>query len=172
MFRRIVPAVLLLVLTAPLSLAGDPVKYEPDGGNFTILMPGTPKPSTSEISIPGGKTTLTMATVEVGKDVAFMVMYNDYPAEVSKVKPEDILKGCANGLKTKDRTVVSENDVSLSVGDTKYPGKELQVSKGSTYLNVRMYLVGTRLYQIMVIGPKDVVTNDNSTAFFKSFELR
>ena len=133
-------------------------------------MPGTPKPSTSEISIPGGKTTLTMATVEVGKDVAFMVMYNDYPPDVSKVKPEDILKGCANGLKTKDRSVVSETDITL--GDAKYPGKEVQVFKGTTYLNARIYLVGNRLYQIMVIGAKDVVNNAEATAFFNSFEVK
>ena len=171
MFRRNIPAVLLIVLT-PLLSRGDDSKYEPSGGNYSIQMPtGKVLESTSEIAIPGGKTTLTMATVEVGKDVAFMVMYNEYPPEVSKVKPEDILKGCANGLKTKERSVVSEKDISISVGDAKYPGKEMQVSKGATYLNARMYLVGNRLYQIMVIGPKDVVNNAETTAYLDSFAV-
>jgi hypothetical protein len=170
MFRRILPAVVLLVLTSAVSRAEDNL-YEPSGGNFSIKMPaGKIQESKNEIAIPGGKTTLNTATVEVGKDVAYMVIYNDYPPEVSKVKPEDVLKGCANGLKMKDRTVVSEKDITL--GDDKYPGKELQVVKGSTYMSVRMYLVETRLYKILVIGPKDVVGNADSTAFMDSFAVK
>jgi len=50
-------------------------------------------------------------------------------------------------------------------------GKELLLKKGAIYKRARVLLHGKELYETMVSGDKNVVFNDNATAFFNSFKV-
>ena len=89
--------------------------YNSSGGRFSALFPGTPQEQTHEVNLPGGQsTTLYQIWVSLENDnIAYTVMYNDYPDEYSKTDPQTILEGARDGA-TKGRTLMDDEVISLN----------------------------------------------------------
>ena len=49
--------------------------------------------------------------------------------------------------------------------------RELIGAKDAINLRIQIILAGTRLYQVFVVGPKDMVMGKEADAFLKSFEI-
>ena len=86
-------------------------------------------------------------------------------------KPKDLLdggqqKGFIESFKAK---VTSSRDFEF--GKEKYPARELVGEKDQLHLRVQIILAGDRLYQLLVVGPKDLTVSKDADAFFKSFEI-
>jgi hypothetical protein len=64
--------------------------------------------------------------------------------------------------------LISEKTVKL--GDS--PGREIHIETptAGTY-RARLYLVERRLYQVVVLAPKEVATSEASDWFLESFQL-
>jgi hypothetical protein len=102
----------------------------------------------------------------------FGVVYTDLPPETTKLaKAKDLLdggqqKGLVESFKAK---LTSSKDFEF--GTQKYPARELVGENDQLHLRIQIILAGDRLYQLLVVGPKDLTSSKEAEAFFKSFEL-
>jgi hypothetical protein len=143
-----------------------PEKYESKEGKYSVQFPGKPAKSTNK----AGGLELQIAMVQKGLG-GFLVIHTDLPAETVKVaKPKDLLdggqKGLADNFKAK---VTSAKDFEF--GKEKYPARELVAEKDQLHLRFQIILADNRLYQVLVVGPKDLTAGKEADAFFKSFDI-
>ncbi|MGA2568943.1 MAG: TIR domain-containing protein [Terracidiphilus sp.] len=143
--------------------------YTSNLGRFSILFPGTPQQATQPVNLPGGES-VTLYQTYVSQDsdnIAYTVMYNDYPSEYTTgIDPQAILKGARDGA-TKGRTLTDDEVISLNG----IPGRAIRAtgSDGFSYA-AHIFLDGSRLYQVVV------VSNQNHPAtlteeFLSSFKV-
>ena len=129
-------------------------EYEPPGEGFSVLMPGVPRRQTQRMPLGEGQTTalhihsLNTASAEYG------VIYADYPFAVAGPETEKrILDDVAKGA------VAAVNAELLHVAETTLggrPGRALREKlPDGKVVRVRMYLDGSRLYQVAVTTPDE-----------------
>lgn len=140
----------------------------PEGG-FAVKMPGTPRKQ-SQPAGPG--LTMHSYVVETG-DGAMMAAYADLPIPPNEpaAKIEDRLDGSRQGMLQNSRAVlVNETKLQLPGG---HRGREFtaNVSSPQGVLRARIYLVGSRLYQVMAIGKASFANSADATTFLQSFQL-
>jgi hypothetical protein len=168
------PAVFVMLLLPVLALAQTDLKFETftsKAQGFSILFPGTPKEQTSKVPSALGELTLHNFLLEThqGK-AAWIVTSTDYPAGTVKADNQDaildgVVKGAAQGVKGK---LISSSKTTLD----KNPGRVMQADVPNLGVyHSRMYLVGDRLYQIVVLGPKDLATGAEAKKYLDSFKL-
>jgi hypothetical protein len=137
-------------------------------GRFKVLMPGTPKESTEEVR----GITLNSFTLKEA-DGFYGVVYADMPI-AADAKVEDLQKlldSMRDGMLSKTHaTLVRESKITLKAT---YPGREIEVTRPveKLFARSRLYIVGTRFYQVTVIGTTDYVHSDNATKFLDSLSV-
>ena len=99
-------------------------------------------------------------------NVAYIVMYNDYPnvPQDQQVFFNNVRDGGANAVKGK----VTKEKVISKQG---YPGRAFDIETTDTLLLQDVYLVGKRLYQIILGVPKADKMPSQANQFFSSFKL-
>ncbi|MCA8982756.1 MAG: hypothetical protein KDA76_03270 [Planctomycetaceae bacterium] len=148
-------------------------------GNFSISMPGPPSKQEDDVETRVGviHAVFYVASIDDGK-VEYAAAFSDYPknfiatADVSKV-----LQGVRDGsLKTHAGVLTSETKLKL---ENRYPGLEVTFKgfldgnrKKPMKGHVRIYLVNTRLYQLIVLSETNgnEVANEDIGRFLYSFE--
>jgi len=166
MIRLMLMPLALVFATAGLSRGDE--KYAPEGGKFTITFPGTAKPKESkqDVDTAVGKLQMSIASVEVKKDLALIVIYSDYPE--ANAKPQEILARARDGAKGATGKLLEDKEIALG----KVPGRDFLLAKEESFYRARMYLDGKRLYQVIVSGvKKDDVTSPGADKFLDSLEL-
>jgi hypothetical protein len=127
--------------------------YTSDPGRFCILFPGSPETQTHPVNLPGG-TTVTLYQIVVSLDndnIAYTVMYNDYPSQFVQGDPQTILQGARDGA-TKGRTLISDEVINLNG----VPGRSITATGSDGYnYAAHLYLDGARLYQVVIVANKD-----------------
>lgn len=117
-------------------------------------------------------TTVNLALVEERNGV-YMVGYTDMP--IPPGEPPDAVRqrliGSQNGaLSNMGGRATSQREIMLQ---GKYPGREFTgtMSKGppGSRIRARIYLVGTRLYQVFVLGNGGISEGAEATRFLDSF---
>lgn len=145
-------------------------KFTSKDGKYTVMFPGKPQLQQQNAKTELGDIQVNMNIVAIGNDVAFIVGHNDYPDKVKSADPAKLLEGARNGNKGADGEIVT--DEAIKFGPDKLPGRRFLIKKpGDMYMRNMIILKGTRLYQVMMIGKKDVVTSKESEKYYKSFEL-
>jgi hypothetical protein len=141
-------------------------KFVSKEGKYSITFPGKP----TVVSNKAGGIDLNIATFEKGT-TGFTVIYSDFPPEVVKfAKPKELLDGGQKGLVDNFKAkVISAKDFTL--GKPKHPARELIAEKGEHTLRIQLVLADHRLYQVVVVGSKEMITGSDADAFFKSFEI-
>jgi hypothetical protein len=140
-------------------------------GGFKIAMPTAPDEQTRNIPSPHGQIEVRYYLARQG-GVHYIVSFSDYPRNQAEANPDKLLEEATIGpVRGVDGTLLSKKD--RKIGQS--PGKEIEFSfegpEGSAALGrVRLYLAGTRMYSLTVIGPKESVAKA-SDAFFASFAL-
>jgi hypothetical protein len=148
--------------------------YQSPAGRYSILMPGRPKEQTQAFESAVGTLDLHIATYE-NRSGAYLVMYVDYPADlVAAGQASAILDGAAQGaVANVDGQLTRQQAVSLGAA----PGREIefdaaaQGAQPATRIKVRYYLVGRRLYQVMVVAPQAQGLPADAPKFLDSFNL-
>jgi hypothetical protein len=173
------PQVLLLALTAaagtaaaaPVPKAADgPAEFVSKDWKFAAKFPSEPKKVEQEAA---GVAFTMYSTAD--RNGAFMVGVADLPAgdnepaEQTKARLDGAEAGASGnvGGKLKD-----SKDVTL--GKQKYPGREFTATitkPAEGEVRARVYLVGKRMYQVMVVGTKEYANSPAATAFLDSFRL-
>lgn len=119
------------------------------GHGFTIRMPGTPQAQFQDVQIPGGTVGTGAWSSMLNSGAIYSVSFADYPEAVAKARPaKEFLDEGEAGLANQLRgTVRSKRDVTLDGN----PGREFTVSSDNGEVKARNYMVGRRLYTLLVL---------------------
>lgn len=93
----------LLALTGTASAQPDKTWKEltPKDGGFTVKMPGIPKESAQNVEAGGMKLEIKTYTLEITKELVYVIAYNQMPTNADKQSDEDkkkILDGAREGM--------------------------------------------------------------------------
>lgn len=167
---------LAILMLIPISLAAaDETKLEfkffhSEKGRFTIQLPGKADEKAQEIDTGSGKTTLNMVTVEINKDLAYLVTFNDYDKEIAKEDPQTVLKRVRDGNAGEDGKILEDKEGKFSIANV--PCRSILIKKGELFMRNEIILSNNRLYQIMLVSTsKEDVTGDNAKKYYGSFGL-
>lgn len=165
----------VILILCPLALRAEdkPAPFASKEGKFSAALPGKPAERAVKVKYDGSDIEVKLFTVDQkDKGRAFVVTYSDYPKDKIGKDGEkfvaDRLEGNVSGLKGK--TVANDK---LTLGKGKHPGREIRVelpAKGQLY-RARAFLVGERLYQVVVLGPEEFVKGKEADDFFTSFAV-
>lgn len=139
-------------------------------GNFAVLMPGSPSHEIKQVKTVLGALDMHLFSRELRNRTAYIVVYSDYPEIITSASADKVLDGGRDGAVANSKgRLINEQYITLDGG---HAGREITIEvpdKGT--LKVRAYLVGRRLYQIMVASPKDLADSEENIAFLRSFKL-
>jgi hypothetical protein len=174
---------------APAPTPADPpapaVEYNPNNwkeyssptGGFSVMFPGT---SVEETDAGSGK--LKGRKYTVATTAAYVVSYLDFPSDVAENLETnaalyneifDVMRDGA--LEPRGGKLISETEISLE----SHPGRlfKLSIADG-TVTRVKLYLVGNRFYQLLVVTPQELSAPDGgkfdqtrTTKFLDSFKF-
>jgi hypothetical protein len=138
--------------------------YPADG--FQASYPSAPEIQKRNIPTDAGTFELRSYIAQDG-DVAMFVGVCDYGSQVTGKDPQVLLQGAKNGaLQNSNSHLVSEKKITLGV----YPGVEFEAVSDAAHFTVRIYMVGTTLYQTLVVAPLGK-PYAGTTQFLDSFQL-
>jgi hypothetical protein len=163
--------ILAILLAAAVAQQAPADLFLSKAGGFKIAMPAEPVEQTRHIPSPHGQIEVRYYLAQQA-GVHYIVSFSDYPRAQAEADPDKLLEEATIGpVRGVEGTLLSKKD--RKIGQS--PGKEIEFSfegpGGSTSLGrVRLYLAGTRMYSLTVIGPKESVTKA-SEPFFSSFAL-
>jgi hypothetical protein len=169
---------LTCLLVAGLAHADDTdlQKFTSKDLGFTVLLPGKPMETTQEVKSGAGPLTVHLFVQAPSKDVAYVVGVNDYPDAFVKGKTADKVldDGTQGGIKTLEDKGLHPRKTSekkITLGEDKHPGRDIRIDIDKGVYRTRIYLVGSRLYQVTLVGPETVVTGKDADRYFDSFEV-
>jgi hypothetical protein len=141
-------------------------KLSPPEG-FNVMIPGEPQAQRGEVNIPGGKVQTAAWTTNV-EGVLYSISTADYPEKTVASNPASaFLNEGRNGLVNQLKgTVKNEEDITLQG----YPGKAFTVSSDAGEVRARNFLVGPRLYTLLVLYNPSIGA-PQADAFLTSLEL-
>jgi hypothetical protein len=166
---RFVAVILLLVGVA---VAVDPPlqPFSSADGRFVVQFPGgAPKVETQSVPLKNGQTcTMNQFWVELENgSLSYMVMYNDYPpgfiTDTSLAAQQTRLEQTRNGA-INGKTLISDTPIALNGA----PGRAFSASDKDFHYDVRQYMVGMRLYQLIIVST-DAHPPTQRDQFFSSF---
>jgi hypothetical protein len=170
MIRRVA---VLFVVCGLLTAAGCKAEfreYTNAAGKYKVQFPGTPKEQTQ--NVPGGGTAKIAGLDE--RNGAYMVMFSDMPIPPNEpqAKIDNRLEGAIQGMMQNNGGTVTSKENIMANG--KYPGREVQgniTRPIAGILRCKIILVGTRMYQVMVLGNPSFANSADATKFLTSFTI-
>lgn len=168
---------LLLIGTLLIAACGGRTAFEDfssEAGQFSIAVPTTFQETEQSVETPVGPINIHTFTTE-DENSAYVVAYSDYPVEiVQQSDPQMLLDSSRDGALTNlNGTIVSEEPIDLNGN----PGRSLIIGATNpggdkAVINSRMYLVGNRLYQLLVVTPEGQASDRGVNTFLESFTLQ
>ena len=143
-------------------------------GKYRVDFPEKPSTSRKDLSTGGRIVKVVTEKADGPKGTTLAVTYTDYPNSFQDVPAKTILDGVRDGMKGTDGKVTADEE--LEQKDDHRGGRYVRVEAGRNAIRARAFLVGTRLYQVMVTGPKDAigekdsVDGKNANDFLTSFK--
>jgi hypothetical protein len=156
--------------TPPAEEARPPTQLQklsaPEG--FNVMFPGDPQPQRGEVAIPGGKVKTAAWTISDPSGVLYSISTADYPEKIVAANPASaFLNEGKNGLVNQLKgTVKAEEEITLQG----YAGKAFTVSSDNGEVRARNFLVGPRLYTLLVLYNPSIGA-PQADAFLTSLEL-
>jgi len=143
----------------------------PEGG-FSVKMPAEPKAQKIILDTEVGRTYLNIYILNRKDDeFVYSIGYVDYPASLFQLKKADKIlddgrDGAVRNIKGK---LISESKIAID----KNPGREVTIEStiGDAVLKAKFFLVGQRMYQLMVTTSKKMSNSYQIKKFLDSFEL-
>jgi hypothetical protein len=156
---------------APNNAPGDPAVRGGTGfpatdGKFRAEFPGDPK----QMNQNAKGIDVRMWAYEKSPMEVWMLSVNDMPGPSNNAQAEFVLKKSAEGQYAGMKGTMRNSSKTQLAG--KYPGIE---TEGSGPLGVqirsRIYLVGSKMYQLLALGNQAMVDSDDTKKFFDSFQI-
>ena len=145
---------------------GEWINYSSAAGRFGVLMPAEPRVTEQGLEIGAGKL-VNNVFLALTQFAVFSVSYADFPPKTSKSKSllDNVRKGVINGIKG---TLISSSNISHKG----HSGREFQASSDSGVYTSRIFLVNSRLYQLVVVAVPGKVSAEDVHRFLNSFDLK
>lgn len=143
--------------------------YASSAGRYKVLFPGAVKSETIDVKMDKADLKVTIDSVELRAGTSFLITYADAPDDVAKAPAGMRFDKVRDANKGEDGKILEEKE--LTIGDEKYPARDVLIENASGCVRNRIVIAGTRLYQVMIQGSKDVVTSPSADRFLASFEV-
>jgi hypothetical protein len=164
-----VRALAVVLVLAPAAGAGDePQRFEFPEGGYSAVFPRKPKAESKEVRTAAGDLKVYVWSAAGGNDLTLSVTYTDYPPKFADLDRDRLLEAVRNGLKTKDARFVA--DVAVEADGRRPAGREVHLNHGKYHTRTRLFLVGSRLYQVTATGAEKAVLGKAAEQFLRSFE--
>lgn len=167
-------AAALLVAFAAITSAQEKLEFTEfvsKDGKYKIQVPGKAMESQKELQIGGKAVVMHTASVSLPSKsekravvLTSLALVEPIAAGGEKAAVEQIAKAAAGKGK-----VLSEK--AMTHGKDKLPGRDCLVENPEHHMRYRAVLSGQRIYQLMVLGPKDFVTSKDADTILDSFEV-
>lgn len=146
-----------------------PIDFTSEAGRYRAKFPD--KPATTSKDLSTGKQVVRVVNDRAPgpHDLVFAVTFTDYPDSFTPVAPSRLLDGVTRGLTGQDGRVVSQTPLDATEGIR--AGRSLRIDAGKNAIRAKILLVGTRLYQVMVTGPRESMDDPSVGEFLDSFEV-
>ena len=144
------------------------INYSSTAGRFSILMPAQPQVQEKPMDTPAGKL-INYVFLALKGNAAYGISYVDYPSTITD--PQAVLNSVRDGAISGVKGTLTSGKEITHKG---YPGREFQASiQGGVYTS-RIYLVKSRLYQMVVAGPtaQAQASAADVNRFLTSFDLK
>jgi hypothetical protein len=162
----------LLALSLPLLIAScgsrDWVEVRSTEGRFAIKMPAIPAENTQPIETAAGSIVLRSRELNDG-NFKYFVSFSDYPDEfLAQNGAKAILDAARDGAAEAGELL---EERSISLGES--PGRFLVLrdAGGERVLQIRLLLVGRRLYQFGIVTPERDRSAAEVARFLNAFAL-
>jgi len=152
-----------LLLFCPSSLnrqTGDWIKFAPEGGGFTVLMPSQPK----SIEVKPQEDLISHLFAAVSANAVYMAGYSDYAPSV-RLDTAELIANRDKFLRGLNAALISSKAIELDGRS----GLEFTGASDQYYFKSRFYIFGNRLHQIAIERPKDSQDSASTDRFFASF---
>lgn len=138
--------------------------YPADG--FSASFPAQPDLQKRDVPTDAGSFELRSYVGQVG-EVALFIGVCDYGAAVANKDPDSVLQGAKNGALTNSKSrLLTEKKISFGI----YHGVAFESESDAAHFSARIYMVGTTLYQTLVVAPLAKPYPD-TVRFLDSFQL-
>jgi hypothetical protein len=166
--RKAFTIAVVLLGFASLAAADEWKAYNSASGRYQALFPGAPKEQTQKMDTEIGPIDATITSLET-PSAFYAIAYNDYPKDKLGKNADEVLNKARKGAVDKVKgTLVSEKKIEAGG----YPGRDLTISApGDLEIAEHVFLVKTRLYQILVVTPKGKGAPDDIKKFMDSFKF-
>jgi hypothetical protein len=148
-----------------------PITFTSKEGKFSVALPDKPKEDTKKVKV--GARDVDHHIFTVGqKDRAQLITYIDYPKEtIGADRDKFLAERLERNIAFLKGKVASEEKVT--VGKQKYPGRDVVVEMADRKQSyrARVVLAGTRLYQVVALGPDEFTKSKAVDDYFKSFVI-
>ncbi|WP_144405638.1 hypothetical protein [Aliterella atlantica] len=135
-------------------------QFSSSAGKFTVSLPGKP---IEDLETDDDGSVANNFTVVDGETV-YLVTYSDLVKEVNRVATEEIFDAVGEGYTADGDKLVNQREVKLD----EYPGRVVELNTTDGMVGkATIYLVGNRLYQLIVISPNKEIGEQ----FFESFRI-
>jgi hypothetical protein len=162
----IVVAPLTPPLCAQTAPAPDWKSYSYPADGFRASFPTAPSADRQNIDTAAGPVELRTYLVELDQ-AALFIGVADYGQKAASNDTGEVLEAAKDGaLQNAGAHLTSEAKITLGA----YPGLKFEAATDSAHLYARIYLVGTTLYQTLVIVPNGTQYPDTNR-FLDSFHL-
>ena len=145
-------------------------EFSSSEGNFSVLMPGAPSHDTKQVQTAVGSIDMHLFSRELRNKTAYVVIYSDYPEFITRASPDKVLDGGRDAAVANSKgKLLSEEHIFLEGG---HAGREIVVEvPDQGVLKLRAYLVRQRLYQVMLLAPKERIDSEENAKYLSSFKL-
>lgn len=149
---------------------GDKEGYILKRKRFELTFPGKPSESSDVVPTDVGDIDMTSFLYEVSPQEVWMLAYSDYPPKyVDGSNSEELLQGGKNGAMESLGIYNTDTDKNVDVQGN--PGLEFSATNGTYFVNYKMVLVGSRLYQVAILKDGKYTDKKKVKNFFKSFKV-
>ncbi len=158
--------VMSLVVVSSLAACGGSTPFSSPAGNFSVTFPAAPKEESQVLNTAIGAVTVHTFSCERGGR-AYVVGYSDYPNFDNGV--DKALDGARDGAVNSSQGKLLSEEILSFEG---HPAREirLEMAQGLA-MRLRLIAVGTRLYQVGVVTPRDEASSPKIAEFLDTFHL-
>jgi hypothetical protein len=140
-------------------------------GRFTVEAPVPLVEKSEDIALPNGRHVTARSFVGDTRDVEYVAGYMEIPLQGLANGPDALLHQIAAGETLGGRRVLRSEKISLDAHHGRAVDIETDAPAGNTITRVRMYLVGTRVYQVWTVQRADAPDAESARHFLDSFRL-
>jgi len=160
--------IFFVVAAAAIASAQSLTQYQYPSDGFRAAFPSEPKVAKRDVPTDAGTFELRSYIAEPGQ-AAFFIGVCDYGSQFAGSDTAKMLQGAKDGaLKNSKSHLLDGSEKSFTLQG--HPAMEFQSESDAAHFRARIYMVGTTLYQTLVVSPLGT-PYPNTQEFLDSFAL-